>query len=628
MSTGETYGRMGVTKALGCALTVLGLAEADFARAAIPADDQQPWRVVLIRSWDSLYRINIQRESALREAMVENAPRVVEFYPEEMDPLRFPASPEDDLVALLQRKYRDTRVDLVIASGKEPLEFASRHRDSIWPGAAIVFNGVIEGTLDGWQRPPRTTGVTMPLDVEGTIAVGRALVPNAKRLYVLSGTAPFDGYLLDLVMKKLGRIAPPMEVREVVGLTREEIRAQVPAFERDSLVLYLTMLRDGAGQVSGPGSPTMALVSESSKVPVLSLFRTQYGRGPVGGSAPQVDVHGRAAGELARRVLTGANVDALPIAAVPEPSCEVDWNRLKHWRIWEGRVPPRCTIANSVAPERASHVWQLLALAAIVLLQAALLWSLVLQSRRRRVAEAKLLARSAELAHEARLATIGSLTAGIAHEINQPMGSILSNTEAAQMMLAQGVLEPGKLNEILGEIRNEVLRGSNVIRSLRNLLAHTQGESAALEVNGEVCEALGHVAFEASRRGATIAPVLGREMPAIMGDPVQLQQVVINLVMNAMDAVAPLSEGEREIRIETRASAGGAEIAVLDHGTGLAPEDAARVFQTNFTTKADGMGFGLSIVRGIVELHRGRVWFEPNTPRGAIFRVWLPAAGA
>jgi two-component system sensor histidine kinase DctS len=114
-------------------------------------------------------------------------------------------------------------------------------------------------------------------------------------------------------------------------------------------------------------------------------------------------------------------------------------------------------------------------------------------------------------------------------------------------------------------------------------------------------------------------------MPAVMGDAVQLQQVVINLAVNAIEEVAELPGTRREIRIDTQARAGGVEIAVVDEGAGLTPENAARLFETPFTTKKESLGFGLSIVRSIVEMHRGRVWFEPNQPRGAIFRVWLPA---
>lgn len=594
--------------------------------AAAAAQSQAPWRVVIIRSWDSMYPINTVRETALREALLDRAPRVIEFYPEEIDPLRFPAAIEPELVSLLQGKYRDTPVDLVIASGIEPLEFAARHRDAIWPGAAILFNGVFEGALDGWKRPPRTTGVMVKLDIEQTVALGRALVPGATKIHVVSGSAAFDRHMLELTRRKLYRVEPQVEMQYVVGLSREEVAASVARLGPESLVLYLTMLRDATGQISGPGVPSLQAIAASSSVPVVSPFQTQFGRGPVGGSSPRYDEHGRAAGRLARRLLEGDDADRIPMHTEPSASCEVDWKAMKRWSVPERNVPAGCSIANQPAP--AASLWPVLALGSIVLLQGALIWSLAVQNRRRRRAEAELQAQGAEMAQVARMSMVGALTASIAHEINQPMGAILSNAEAALMMLDQGTLDSAKLREILTDIRAEDMRASEVIRGLRRLLARSEWKPAALELNTQVAEALRHVAFEAARRGVRLVPAFDGEAPVVMGDAVQLQQVVINLVVNAMDAVSGLPERAREVHIDTHVRAEGVEIAVADRGPGLEPGDAVRLFRSNFTTKKEGMGFGLSIVRAITEMHAGRVTYEPNTPRGAIFRVWLPAIGA
>jgi signal transduction histidine kinase len=586
------------------------------------------WRIVLIRSWDSLYPVNVRRETAMREVILENSPRIVDFFPEELDPLRFQADLERDFVALLQRKYKDTRIDLVIASGIEPLEFAARHRDLIWPGAAIVFNGVYEGGLrPGWTLPSRTTGLIMMLDVQGTLELGRALVPNARRLYVVSGDSDFDRYIRRVVGRKLDTMRPPIEMHEVAGLTRAETADRVSRLEKDSLVLYLTMLRDGDGELSGPLAPAMRQVAERSAVPMLSVFHTQFGRGPIGGSAPRTDVHGRQAGAIARRVLEGADAAQIPVAMHPMPECEVDWNALQRWNLESHRVPSRCTLANVQPAAWRGYVWPLIGLLAVILAQTALIYGLIVQSRRRHRAEGELKARAADLAHVGRLSTIGALTASIAHEINQPMGAILSNAEAAEMMLAQGTLDSDKLREILADIRNEDLRASEVIRSLRKLLTRRDWKPEAVELNQQVAEALGHLAFDAARRLLHITPVFGARLPAVRGVAVQLQQVVINLVMNAMEALETSPPNRREVRVETRAVNGGVEIAVSDHGPGLTREEAAKAFETTFTTKHDGMGFGLAIVASIVKEHRGRVTYEPNDPHGAVFRVWLPEIG-
>ena len=613
---------------LAACLLLAGATHASAQPLPEAAGTPAPWRVVLIRSWDALYAMNIAREQALRDALTEKAPRLVEIYTEEIDSLRVRSGIEPQFGALLKNKYRDIPVDLVIASGIEPLDFATRYRDDIWPGAPIVFNGVIEGALEGWRRPRRTTGVTMSFDMAGTIALGLAVVPGARRAYVISGSSPFDRHFLDIALRQLGKLERPIEMRYIVGATRDETMQRVEELGRNSFVVYLSMLRDGAGRVWGPGATALPEVVARSTVPVVTPVQSQWSRGPLGGSSVRLDAHGRAAGLLARRVLEGEDPDRVDVRAEPEPVCEVNWNALQRWNIPERSVPARCEIVNRPQMLWRAYSWQFAALFAIILLQALLLWSLVMQSRRRRRAEAELQARGAQLAQVARLSTIGALTASIAHEINQPMGAILSNAEAAQMMLEQGVLQPGTLREILADIRNEDLRASEVIKRLRKLLARHEWNPVALEVNSEVAEALRHVAFDAARRGVKLAPVFDPATPVILADSVNLQQVIINLVVNAMEAVAGAPPAEREVRVQTRSVGNGAEIVVADRGPGLSQDDEARLFQEPFTSKKDGMGLGLSIVRTIVEMFRGTVSYESNTPHGAIFRVRIPALGA
>jgi signal transduction histidine kinase/ABC-type uncharacterized transport system substrate-binding protein len=592
------------------------------------ASEAPPWRVVVIRNWDSQYAANVAREQALRQALVENARRIVEMYPEELDPLRFPVGLERELVALLEQKYRETRIDVVIATGLEPLRFAERHRDRLWPGAAIVFNGVVDGMLGDWKRPARTAGVTLRLDIEGTLDLGLALVPDAKKVYLVAGNAPFDKAYLELALDAVSASRRPLEPQVITGLSVSDTLARVATLEPNSLVLYLTMLRDGSGQISGPGAMTVTRVAQASPAPVLAAIYTQFARGPVGGSSSRLDTHGEAAGQLARQILQGADPDTIPVRPEPAPSCQVDWKALQRWKLPERNVPSRCDLVNAPANLWKTYIWPLVALVSIIVLQAGLLWALALQSARRRRAESLLAVRSAEMAHVARVSMMGALTASIAHEINQPMGAILSNAEAALMMMDQDSLTPEKLRAILTDIRDEDMRAAEVIRRLRSMLARAEWKPQALELNAEVAEALSHVAIDAARRGVRIHPRFDNEVPAVMGDSVQLQQVIINLVLNAMEAVAALAGERAEVRVETRARPDGAEIAISDRGPGVDPANESQVFHAPFTTKKDGMGFGLSIVRTIVEMHRGRVSFEPNEPRGAIFRVWLPAIGS
>jgi len=418
-----------------------------------------------------------------------------------------------------------------------------------------------------------------------------------------------------------------LEARFITGLSRSETLSAVERVDPGSLVVYLTMLRDGTGQTAGPGSDTVTQVAAHSAAPVLAASHTQFGRGPVGGSSARFDAHGSAAGRIARRLIEGADPDLIPVAADPEPDCAVDWRTLGRWRLDEARIPAGCEVTGRPVSAMDTYLRPVLALVCVILLQAGLIWALWAQSRRRRAAEADSQRRRTEIAHVARLSVMGVVTASIAHEINQPLGAILSNADAADLMLRNGNVDCQLLREILADIRSEDLRASEVIRGLRLLLRKREMRNAVLDVNTEVAEALHHVAHDAGRRHVRVIPEFAVDLPAVVGDAVHLQQVMINLVVNAMDAMDATPDTDREVRVETSVRGRGVEIAVADRGTGITSEHAAQLFDSFFTTKPEGMGLGLSIVRTIVEAHGGRVWADSSVLRGAIFRVWLPAAG-
>jgi C4-dicarboxylate-specific signal transduction histidine kinase len=226
-------------------------------------------------------------------------------------------------------------------------------------------------------------------------------------------------------------------------------------------------------------------------------------------------------------------------------------------------------------------------------------------------------------AHAARLSVLGVLSASIAHEISQRLGAILANVDAAQLILDQQHPDLDQLLRIVRDIRADDLGARDVIARMRALVRREPPALASLRFNDPVDDALRLVACEARRRGVAIVAHLGTDLPCIEADRVQLQQVVINLVVNAMDAVS--GGVHAEVRIQTRRCAEGVELRVEDNGPGIPASSAGQLFAPFFSTKATGTGLGLAIVRGIVEAHRGRVWAEQGMASGAVFRAWLPA---
>jgi PAS domain S-box-containing protein len=230
-----------------------------------------------------------------------------------------------------------------------------------------------------------------------------------------------------------------------------------------------------------------------------------------------------------------------------------------------------------------------------------------------------------ELAHANRVATMGQLSASIAHEISQPIGAALSYANAASHWLAA---QPPNLEEVrrdLGFIVESGVRASEVIDRIRALVKKAPPRKNRLEINEAILQVIALAQNEMANNGISVRTQLAEALPAIQGDRVQLQQVILNLLINAIEAMSGMSEGPRELLISTaKTDSEGVLVAVRDSGPGLAPESVDRLFESFYTTKLGGLGMGLSICRSIIEAHHGRLWATANTPHGAIFQFTLP----
>lgn len=233
------------------------------------------------------------------------------------------------------------------------------------------------------------------------------------------------------------------------------------------------------------------------------------------------------------------------------------------------------------------------------------------------------------LAHLSRLAVMGEMTAMIAHEVNQPLGAILSNAEAAEMLLDSKEPPLGEIRQILCDIRKNDLRANEVIRRIGALVRRREAQSQPLNLNHAISEVLQLVTGDAHRRHIHVRRDFGTDLPFAFGDKVQLQQVLLNLIVNAMDAMKDNSDTSRRLMIQTkRNEARELEVVVSDSGPGVPPDRLERIFDSFFTTKKDGVGLGLSIARSIIEAHDGKIWAENNPERGASFHFTVPSTQA
>jgi signal transduction histidine kinase len=242
-----------------------------------------------------------------------------------------------------------------------------------------------------------------------------------------------------------------------------------------------------------------------------------------------------------------------------------------------------------------------------------------------RDAERRNLDAQMQLAHANRIATMGQLAASLAHEVSHPIGATLINAGTAQRWLAASPPNLDSARRSIDRIATDSRRATDIVGRIHDLAKKAPAHSEILEINEVALEIIGLMRSEMSTNGVLLQTRLTNDLPTIWGDRVQLQQVILNLMMNAVEAISEVTDGSRELLISTDTDeAGGVMVTVSDSGSGLPHANSERVFEAFYTTKASGLGMGLSICRSIVEAHGGRLWAAPNEPRGAVFRMVLP----
>ena len=242
----------------------------------------------------------------------------------------------------------------------------------------------------------------------------------------------------------------------------------------------------------------------------------------------------------------------------------------------------------------------------------------------RKRAEEEALRQREELAHALRVMTLGELTASFAHEINQPLSAILMNAHATRRLLDAAPAKP-EITDALTDIAEDARRASQIIRRLRTLFRKEHREFAPVDLNALITDVVGLLRYDLQRRAINITCALAEPLPPVLGDSIQLQQVILNLILNACDAIAATAEAPREIRIGTsQEESGRLAVVVRDSGIGVKETELERIFEHFVTSKPQGLGMGLAISRSIVTAHRGRIWATANDNQGLTLHVELP----
>ena len=473
---------------------------------------------------------------------------------------------------------------------------------------------VLEGKVS------RATGVLRgPSHVE-TLDLALKLHPATRRVHVVAYAPNFDGYQ-ESVKAALAAFSTRMTLSYSDEPSFPELLATLKILPADSLILYARYSPATGGRVIFPDE-LLPEIAEAAPVPIYCAFDTYIGTGVVGGMMRSEISTATRVGEVTRRILDGAKPEDIPVEAA-RVSPIFDWRQVQRWGIDPSLLP-----VGSVIMFREPGVWDryggyIISAVGVLTVQSLLIVGLLYQRRARRRAEIESRRNLTLAADASRRQTMSALASSIAHELGQPLSSMIHNAQAGRMMITADRATPDTVGEILSDIESEGVQATQIIDRHRAMLRSHQLEKKPIDLHAVIHESLALVAHDMSARQIEATVNLSSTPCIITGDQVLLQQVLVNLVVNAMDAMAETPPARRRVTISTEVTAADVQVSVRDNGTGLPAHIDGKLFAPFVTTKAHGLGIGLTITRTIVDAHGGSINAHNNPDGGATFTVTL-----
>jgi signal transduction histidine kinase len=595
---------------------------------SVAVAEPPPRAILIIDETHPSGRISTTFAATLRATLANATPHVA-AYDETLDLGRL-ADPgqEAALRSYLKEKYGDVRLGTIVAVGLSAFELVRRLRSELWPGVPIVFAGIDEISAAELEPDSDVTGLAMRRTIKSMMIASRLLVPTVKGVVVMGGSLERDPYRRQY-LRELPQLATEVELTNLTGLPLAEQVVRAATLPGDTVILYMALFIDDLGaRYSSPDA--LAAIARVANRPIVVDMESLVGSGAVGGFVLNSASYGREVASLVLRILDGTPVSAIPVAVSQSTYPVFDWRQLSRWQVKESMLPTGSEIRFRPPTAWEQYHWQIVLIAAAFLAQTSLFVGLFYEHHRRRRAEAEAHRRMGELARLNRSAAAGEMSASIAHEINQPLAAIVTSANAGLRWLSSATPNFEEVSAALKRIVNDGHRAGQVIATVRAMFKKDNKEKLPVDVNELIREVLDLLQveldrFELRRYRISVRTALTEGLPRVMADRIQLQQVMLNLVRNAVDAMIPVRERARLLWIRSGAGESGDPIiAIEDTGQGIDPANLDRIFEPFFTTKPNGMGMGLSISRSIIEAHGGRLTAAPAGPFGSVFQIVLP----
>jgi signal transduction histidine kinase len=527
-------------------------------------------------------------------------------------------------VEYLKALYAQRPPDLIVAINAPAARFVQQYRTDLYPTTPMLLAAVEVRRVEPSMLSEQDAVVGVRYDQVAVIENILRLLPETKAIAIIIGMSPGERFWAAEYQRVLGPLLKNrVELIFYGEQPLEEILKKVASLPPHIAIFYQQLAVDGVGAVYGDKEP-LKRIYQVANAPIFTYDESYFNGEIVGGPMFSPVEGARPMAAAAVRMLGGEKAGDIKVSPIGFSTPKYDWRQLQRWNISESRLPAGSEVLFREPTAWERYSWQIALTAAIILLQTGLISALLHAHRRRRLAEVQSRQRMAELARVMRFSTAGELTGSIAHELNQPLGAILTNAETARDILKSPSPDIAELNEIVDDILRDDQRAGEVIRRMKSLLKKAPFELKNFDLNDVVSETLGVLSAVADGRKVDLTSSVTQNALPILGDRIQIQQVILNLVVNGIDAMTNTPTENRIISIRTSRVEKFAELSVSDRGSGIPEDKLKEIFEPFVTGKAEGMGMGLSIARTIIEAHQGLIWAKNRDHGGALFRIRLP----
>jgi signal transduction histidine kinase len=552
----------------------------------------------------------------------------IDYFIEYMDLYRNPKRDAHQYIIDLNRyKFSKKKLDLIITYSAPSLSLVVAQGHDLFPRTPVVFAGILREQLKGLKISPMVTGVLADVDFVGLLETALKIHPQTRHVAIVNGASKTDLFFEKEFRKALDPYAERLDFIYLTRLPIGQILERVRDLPDNTVILFYLLTRDGEGKGFPPWRAA-SIVAKAANAPVYGCLDSYIGHGIVGGRMTSMEMTGAEAGERALRIMRGEKPSDIPVSSQGTTIDLFDWRQFKRWDISEHRLPLGSIVINRQESFFEHYKWLVIGVIVFVAVQSYLVGFLIVLNRKQRKLSANLVAtegRYRRLLQVERAARLGELSASLAHEINQPLSAAMSSTQAALRFLRANPIDIERLRNILQNIVQDNKRASGVIRNMREFLKCGQVEKTPILINTILNDVLVVFRGEALARGIHIEKHFKSVLAPVMANKSQLQQVVLNLIMNAADAVSENTAEDRKILIKSSEINGNVRVAVRDTGAGIDPATMEKVFKPFFTTKSGGMGMGLVLCRSIIEEHGGHIRLEKNATAGVTVTFELPA---